>query len=167
MERLRHTLFTPDGLLASVVDSRGTSTFAYDNQTRRLLRITEPDGRYLRYEYDADGRLTLMAYATDPGGPETATLYRYDGLDRLVAVEDSNGVTAYSYDAHGRLVSRDLSNGGRTALSYDIAGNLTSMTHVGPSGQVLERFTYAYDTVGNRVSETTLDGTRHEYAYDN
>jgi len=48
------------GKMASVTDSRGTTTYSYDAR-QRLIEQKEADGKFLRYGYDAASNRTLLA----------------------------------------------------------------------------------------------------------
>jgi len=52
--------YAPIGKMASVTDSRGTTTYSYDAR-QRLIEQKEADGKFLRYGYDAASNRTLLA----------------------------------------------------------------------------------------------------------
>jgi YD repeat-containing protein len=139
-----------------MVDSTGTTTYAYDH-LYRPISITSPTGT-TSYTYDANNRLSL----TTPAG---TTTYQYDAADQLIQVMDwEANTTAYAYDAAGRLITTTLPNGVVTTNAYDIADRLTSITHK-KGTTTLESFTYTLDPVGNRLSMADADGTT-TYTYD-
>ena len=73
-------------------------------------------------------------------------------LNRLTQVEDWDGGTAaYGYDEAGRIVTATLPNGTETAYAYDDANRLTLIEHRNSGGDLLARYTYELDGVGNRV----------------
>ena len=159
--------WTPDGLPASITDARGTTTHQYAAATRAQVRVTEPDGRYVRYEYDLRGLRTKVAYGMIGGGSEEVTTYAYDALERLVTVTDpAGGVTTYTRDAVGQETKVVRPNGTTTDTTYDPRGRVTAVVHNAAGGAVLASFAYALDTLGNRLSELHADGSRVEYAYD-
>jgi RHS repeat-associated protein len=159
--------FEPDGLIASVTDARGTTEFDYDPATRRLTRATEPDGRYVRAEYDALGHRTVLAHAAGAAAPESVTTYDYDELGRLVEVTDPDaGVTTYTLDAVGQQRMITHPNGTTTEIDYDLRGRVTSIVHRDLLDVVIESFIYTLDDLGNRTVEERADGSRVEYDYD-
>jgi RHS repeat-associated protein len=159
--------YTPDRLVATVTDARGTTSFAYDPTTRELARVTEPDGRYVRYAYDAGLRRTLMAHAAGAGEPEDVTRYTYDALGRLETVTDpAGGVTSYTYDADGNLTSTELPNGTTVEQTFDLRNRVTLVAHRDPASATIASFVYTLDALGNRISVGSADGTRVEYDYD-
>lgn len=158
---------TADGLVSTATDARGTTAFSYDATTRRLTRVTEPDGRYVRYEYDTVGNRTMMAHALSAGSAEEITQYAYDALNRMVRVIDpSGGVTTYTYDAVGNQTAIVRPNGATTAFTYDSRNRLTGEVHKDGGGATLAGFTYTLDPVGNRTRVQHADGSRVEYDYD-
>ena len=78
--------YTPNGNVATVTDSSGVTSYAYDDNNR-LLRVSEPDGSEMAYTYDAEGNRTSV---TVPSG---TTTYTYDAIDRLTTVTDPSGGT--------------------------------------------------------------------------
>jgi YD repeat-containing protein len=57
-------------------------------------------------------------------------------------------------------------NGIATAYQYDQAYRLTAMAAKDSSGTVVDAWSYAYDSVGNRTSKTDKDGKNETYQYD-
>lgn len=149
------------GNLTSFLDSTGTTTLTYYADDR-LKRITDPEGRWLQYTYNAAGQRSSMVshlgHRLD---------YFYDAVGRLESISDETGteIVRYHYDAAGRLERKDLQNGVYTLYGYDAASQLTSLVNYRPDDSVLSRFLYTYDTRGRRTSMTTLEGVWH-YEYD-
>ena len=158
--------YAPDGRVTRVTDARGLTRYDYHALTRRLARVTEPDGRYVRYAYDAAGNRTVMAHAMSDGQPETVLTYDYDALNRMTAVTDTIGATTFDYDASGNLLRTHRPNGTVTETDYDTLNRVTEILHRQDGGTVLERFQYEMDPVGNRTAIHTEDGARVEYGYD-
>ena len=147
--------------LTSATDSTGTTTLTYDSSDQ-LAQITYPSGRYLKYAYDAAGQRTQMVdqtgYTVD---------YTYDSLGNLATLTDGSGnlIAKYTYDAVGRLAREDDGNGTYTTYSYDAAGELLHLVNYAPNGTVNSRFDYTYDSLGQCITEATVDGT-WTYSYD-
>ena len=157
--------YTTDHLLRTVVDARGTTTLDYDAQTRRLVRLTEPDGRYVRYAYDAAGNRTLTAHRD--GASELATQYAYDALNRLIRITDpGGGVSTQAWDSAGNLVTTSRPNGVTTSTTYDVRNRPIAIAHRAAGGALIAQETYTLDALGNRVRIDRQDGSRVEYRYD-
>jgi YD repeat-containing protein len=60
-------------------------------------------------------------------------------------------VTVYTYTAAGRLAERRLPNGVTTQHRYDRAGRLIELTHRNAAGDLLARYAYTLDALGNRI----------------
>jgi RHS repeat-associated protein/uncharacterized repeat protein (TIGR01451 family) len=97
------------GNLASLTDSRGTTTYAYDADDR-LLSETGPGGT-TTYTWSGRGALERI------DAPTGTTRFTYDDLDRLTEVQLPDGQRVrYGYDASGRLLSRTDASGTRRCL---------------------------------------------------
>lgn len=118
--------------------------------------ITSTDARGLAtfYQYDALNRPVQATYADG-----STTIWQYDqginGVGHLTTMSDLSGMSTWTYDQHGRVLTKAQTTGGMTfatARSYDGAGRLASLTY--PSGAVI---TISYDAAG-RIS--TLNSGR-------
>ena len=100
-----------------------------------------------RYQYDRASRLISVTqpngetvrYTYDSRGnrasmtyPDGKTVsYGYDAMDRLVSVKEPDGkTTKYEYDALGRRIATEGANE-QTSYAYDEVGNLVSQTSTG------------------------------------
>ncbi len=158
--------YTDDGLVASMSDAHGTTTFDYDAATRVPLKFSEPDGRYVRYEYDAGGNRTAVAYGTM--GNERITRYTYDVANRVVGIVDPDGgAAAIAYDAAGNRSSITLANGTTISATYDLRNRPLSLTQRNSASTVIAREAYTLDAAGNRTRVDRLDGSHADFQYDN
>ncbi|WP_419710023.1 RHS repeat-associated core domain-containing protein [Pseudomonas sp. NFX224] len=115
--------YTPNGLIRQErgFDGRRTA-YAYD-LNGQLLEKTEfgDDGSQLltAYQRDAAGRLLVK---TLPDGVKVE--YRYDGLGRLVSVDDGQDhPLEFEYDVHDRLIT-EHQGWGTLRYGYDVSGQL-------------------------------------------
>ncbi|MBI3795626.1 MAG: PASTA domain-containing protein, partial [Deltaproteobacteria bacterium] len=157
--------YTTDQHLATMTDTRGTTTIDYDPQTRLLVRVTGPDGRYVRYAYDVIGNRTLIAHGD--ASSELVTQYAYDALNRATQITDANGgVTTQSYDAAGNVTAIARPNGVTSRITYDWRSRISAITDLSPSNTILTGETYSRDTLGNVTNVARNDGSHVEYQYD-
>ena len=97
-------------------------------------------------------RVTSVTY------PDQTISYTYDGgtnqKGRLTQVTDASGSTSWSYDTHGRVLSRQQSMGISKTLgyAYDSSGRLQTLTL--PSGNTV---TYGY--TDGKITSLTLNGS--------
>jgi YD repeat-containing protein len=145
----------------------------------RLDRITYPSGRAITYEYDAEGRPTIVknngaTFAnqftySDAGrlaGYSTGTVAHtvtYDARERVQRITAGQAGTGldltYGYDAASQVRTlTDPRPGMNQAFEYDAVGRLYSAD--GPWGALR----WAYDPAGNRLTETR--GLITNYYYD-
>jgi RHS repeat-associated protein len=140
----------------------GDTVWYYDDDGNPLMK-TDADGNMVTMTYDALDRLWTRSYAPDTM-PEAT--YTYDTsaasfqVGRLASRSDAAGVTAFTYDERGNLLtSINTPMGGAgvtTAYAYDQAGRPQSITY--PSGLMVA---YKRDAQGNisRVDVTPPGGS--------
>ena len=159
------TGFTYDvrGNLLTAADADGTTTFGYTDPARPDLvtSVTYPDGMFIGYHYDADGRLDQMnqnGYVVN---------YGYDSSGRLATLTDGSQspIVTYTYNAADQLTRKDMGNGTYTTYAYFPSGEVESLINDAPDGTVNSRFDYTYDALGRVQTVTSLDGTTI-YGYD-
>ncbi len=163
--------YTPSGQIATVTDSRGTTSYQYDVRDRLISR-TDPSGPYIpessatiEYEYDSSGNVTSIATYTG------TTQYFYDEQNRLAKVIDSEGgETRYTYDRVGNLIQTILPNGAIETRSYNVLNQLEFLqtVKINELGQedLISSFHYTLDAEGNRHAVREGNGNRIEYEYD-
>jgi RHS repeat-associated protein len=139
-------------LLEQVSPDTGTTVFTYDSAGNVKTR-TDARGKTATYTYDALNRVTSVSY------PDQTITYVYDtGTNqkgRLTQVTDNSGSTSWTYDAQGRVLSREQTMGSvikTLGYSYDAAGRLDTLTL--PSGNTI---TYSY--TNGKVTSLTLNGS--------
>jgi RHS repeat-associated protein len=177
------------GNLASVSDGLGnTTSFTYD-ANRNVVSENYPNGIRATYSYDNADRLTLItdtnangvSFLNFPYGRDAAGLvtsgsasgtaagpslsFGYDAADRLTAATAQATGTGhnYTYDAADNRTSW-ATPGGSASFTYDQAAELTTASLHGLAGTSTARF--AYDSSGNRTSETDDLGNEISFAYD-
>jgi len=161
------TRYTTDGLgnvsaLAST--DTGTASAGFD-AAGNLSSRTDARGKATSYAYDSLNRPTTITYASGP-----ATQLEYDGganptptaIGQLTKLTDESGVTAYSYDGLGHVLSKtqQLSGGGSgksVTVNYawgssgTATDKLVAITY--PSGAQVN---FSYDAAG-RPSAVTVN----------
>jgi YD repeat-containing protein len=155
-----------DALDRPVMEIRGWGGLTATNRTTydaRGLRIAEQDalGRITRFDYDRHRRLVATM---KPDGSLHQSVY--DRAGRLVAERESGRADIqYSRDALGRVVLQTVGAGlaGQrvTAYSYDAAGRLLQETNAVGATRA-----WACDDEGNRVAETNQLGFVRTFACD-
>jgi RHS repeat-associated protein len=155
--------YTDTGQRETVTDSRGITSYAYDDR-HRLETLTYPDGRKLDYGYDANGNRTTLTATM--GGTVLTTTYSYDDARRLDIVTDPNGgLYDFDWDPNGNRSVLSQPNGTDTSYTYDTLNRLTNLATNGPSG-VIQSYDFTLGLAGNRERIDEVDGTVREYTYD-
>jgi RHS repeat-associated protein len=111
-----------------------------------LVQEINPVGR-VDYTYNDVGLRTAMTVAG-----ETPVSYSYDAANRLLGVTQGTFSSSLFYDDAGRRTRLVLPNGINVLYFYDKASRLTNITYL---AAVTNRIDYAYDSVGNRVLQSS------------
>ncbi len=155
----------------TITDRRGNTTqLEYDQLIGSPTRVINPDATTQEFTYDEQGRPLTQ---TNELGVITSTVV-YDDLGRQLSVSGADGqlttyvydaellasetvtinatdvqTTTYEYDDNNRLFKQTDANGGVVELTYDAAGNTTSLTD--PVGN---KTAYVFDAlVTSRINQ--------------
>lgn len=169
---------------SSTTDDRIT-TIAYW-PTGQVKRLTQPDGAYTNYTYDAAHRLTDIAdnagntihYTLDNAGNHlkedihdaSSTLKRtlsrvYNQLGQLVTQADAAAnPTDFGYDANGNATSATDALGRTTQQDYDSLNRLKRTLQ--DVGGIAAETKLAYDALDNLTQVTDPKGLNTTYTYN-
>jgi len=125
--------------------------------------INYNNGDLARFGFDADYRLTTLAYNTYQSVPYFKWTYNYDAANNVSSITDSitsaNNQT-FGYDLLNRLTSASSTGTyGNLTWSYDKNGNLLSKLAGGTT------FNYTYTIGTNRLATSTWPGNSESFAY--
>lgn len=184
----------------TVQNGRGHTRTYYPNLRDEVLRLDMPDGtkerwayngngdvgeyengylsvdsNLIKYDFDGDGRPTLVNYSTG-----TDTLFAYTNGGHTTTMTDATGTTSWIHDARGNLTNLNTPQGnlgytynkigqrksmtdstGTTTYDYDSRGRLKKLTN--PHAEVTE---WEFDGVGRLKKRILGNGTWEELAYD-
>ncbi|ELS32847.1 MULTISPECIES: putative Ig domain-containing protein [Pseudanabaena] len=154
---------------------RSTTIF---NNFGQVAKTTDFNGNVITYAYDLYGRLANKSFSD----PRVATVgYTYDPVtSQIKTVTDGRGVTTYSFDSYDRVNLVASPDGQTVGYSYDVLGNLKTLTTAAntvnyaydklnrldtvTSGIQLAK--YSYDAAGNLIGTVLADGTTEADTYD-
>ncbi len=149
--------YTPDavGRIGRVTEAGSSDDFQYDARGRLTRVFREGSLRY-SYDYDANGnRMSWQSPGNtcdDPGG--TGRCVDIDAQDRLLRYGAAGaGAISFTYDDAGQRRTRSDA-AGMTQYTYDAVGHLVSVTM--PTGRRIE---YVTGPDGGRVARL-VDGVR-------
>jgi RHS repeat-associated protein len=148
------------GRVTNKVDNVGNNLFfyGYDGDNRLTNRNSAAKGT-TTYCYDPVGNLTNVVYPVN-----TALVLSYDVLNRLTNMVDALGVTRYTYDAAGQM----LSEGGLwtdDTVSFTYNNRLrTGLSMLQPDSSAWSQ-TYGYDGARRLTSVASPAGS-FSYSYD-
>ena len=157
-------------------DRNGFASVVTYNDQGEIIVETDPLGRTVSFDWDADGN--LLEEVSPSGAAQTHTYNGYfrssttdysgcqeewvhDGGGRVVQHSDKLGrVRSTAYDGH--KVSEEIDRLGHiTSYTYDLYGN--PLTKTDRTGAVT---TWTYDSMGRKLSETDAEGGLTEWTHD-
>lgn len=137
----------------------------------RLLQATNPDGSFSSVSYQPLTQVQFDEEDNRPASPSfnTPKTLFYDGLERLVGVEEVNIVngaterytTRYAYDRLGNLTQITDALGNIKTMQYDALSRKLFMDD--PDHGVMQ---YSYDDNGNLIQTTDAKGQVIRTSYD-
>lgn len=136
-----------------MTDGTGETTYQYDEQGR-VLAVTSPGSRTVRYRYDRDGQRTKLIYPD-----ATAVDYAFNKAGRLASATDwANRVTTFQYEANGALKQQINHNGTQATYQHDRVRRPTELLNEkgGSPAETITRHTFTLDAVGNRLTMDEL-----------
>ena len=165
--------------------TRGTAAFVFGyDLNSNLATETYPDSTAITYAYTNDEQLASVtsssqttSYGYDPAGNLTTTTLpsgngyaetrSYDNAGRLINISNAAGSTvlsafAYMLDPVGNPTETDTSGAttATTTYGYDSLDRLTSVCLQASCPNSSDpKTTWAYDNVGNRLTQTNASGT--------
>jgi RHS repeat-associated protein len=185
------TFYTYDGLGRQLTETVYTerfplgltSSYTYDGRGR-VITQTDPGvlnrvtgathTARVTLGYDIDGNVRSETYTDLTGGdaPRTVSSTYNTRGQKETATDAVGNLTRYGYDDYGRVTTETGPDDEVTENSYDLAGNLLTVTVLGftgrpndPSPQDLVQLSKAYDPAGRLASETDAMGWTTEYTY--
>ncbi|OWK44014.1 hypothetical protein FRUB_03613 [Fimbriiglobus ruber] len=152
----------------------GTATLARDDR-RRVTSITQTDGAGAVveadvYGYDAGSRMTTSVVHATGTSAGFGTAYGYDATNQMTTA----GPATYTYDANGNRTGpgvvidagNRIHSDGTWVFTYDAAGNTIAKS----SASLMTEWDYTYDDANQMTSATeTVDGSTvitDVFAYD-
>ncbi len=183
---LTQTEYTDNSQVEQVTDDNGHETnLAYDT-ANRVATVTDAKSNTVTYGYDLNSNVISETEVdrSDLGGSFDQTIvteYAFDGLDRIIRVEDALGnVVDYKYDSRSNqttvldaLRSSQSSPGNEVRYAYDGLNRLVLTTRILTSdgtGATSATDTIvtgqAWDDSSRLISQTDDNGNVTTYGYD-
>ncbi|MBI4846533.1 MAG: tetratricopeptide repeat protein [Candidatus Omnitrophica bacterium] len=150
------------GKISQVIDSRGLTTYFYDNRGR-LTQVDGPQANdNVSYTYDHVGNRSTMTVAVEG----TYNYTYYDNNLPYTITNPQNQTTTFTYDMANRCVRMEYANGTKTEWSYYDNDNIQSLTVKNLGQQILSGYAYEYNTLNQLVKVTDKDNNTYNYVYD-
>jgi RHS repeat-associated protein len=164
-DRITRIAYWPGGLVKKVTQPDGTYTFYRYDAARRLIGIDDSAGNRIRYTLDNAGN-RIKEDTRDSSGALKRTLSRvYDQLGRMQSQSDAYGrATGYTYDGNGNTDAVTDASGRSTGNAYDALNRLAlTLLDVGGIGAQTQ---FRYDARDNLVRVTDPKGLHTDYGYN-
>ena len=146
--------------LRSVTDPDGDMTQYNYDPANRLTETVYPTGARILRDYDEANRLTKISNVRSDSSLISSFEYEYDANGRRTLMREADGSeTSYEYDGEGRLTHVD--HPGETAVGYDYdrRSNIIKRTYY--EGNEVENEVISEYDEGNRL--VNMDGVEFEY----
>lgn len=135
------------GQLIQMQDWLGTTSMELD-PLGRLLKVTDFENKITEYGWTPSGQKEFIKY---PDGSQVS--YTYDKTGKLKTVADAyDKVTQYNYNDLGNLIECILPSGSKTEYAYDKLSQIKELTHIAPTGKIIDKYNYTYDAAGNKTN---------------
>jgi RHS repeat-associated protein len=143
-----------DGNRMQTRDPTGRCVTQVKNHQQRLIAVYDSQGNHFRGYWAGQ----LLPPQQDP----TILNRKYDNDGRLLSERNGfNETRHYSYDAHGRCLSRTAFNGLITHYTYDAEDHLTQVTNA--LGEIRR---WVYNTFGQQLQQENAAGGTLRYEYN-
>nr|WP_167358906.1 HYD1 signature containing ADP-ribosyltransferase family protein [Streptomyces curacoi] len=160
-------------------DTVQVMAYGYDPTSGDLTEVTNSSGQPLRFDYDAEGRITAWTdrndstyrYVHDAAGRVVETIgpdgylsgtFVYDTTHRTTRWTDALGhTTLYQLDHRGQIIAETNPLGHTTRQTFDTRDQL--LTRTDPLGRTT---IYTWDDASNLLARQQADGSRTSFTYN-
>lgn len=148
--------FNAAGQQTAIITANNSITTSLYDARGLVYSIQDPLGAFMTYQFDAIGNTIKRIDARN-----LVTTYTQDVLNRTVATlyQDGTRITVTFDNAGQQTTMQDLA--GVTSFGYDFDGRQNSVAYPG-----IGTLTYTFDAVGNRTLLTDIDGDLTTYTWN-
>ena len=116
--------------------------------------------------YTVEGLTQTQKINVRASSNDRSTTLTYNSVNQIITTEDTKGnVTNFSY-TNNQLVTTTDALGNITRNEYNRNNQLTKSTIEDINGVIKSAISYTYDGVGNKLTETDINGYQTQYVYD-
>jgi YD repeat-containing protein len=155
--------YLANGQRRAMSDVTGRTSYSYDQRTRLVMKAT-PEGT-LGFTYDASGNRLSMASDAADGVNVTYAWDRDERLSTVTDTTDGGGVTTYSYDRVGNILSTRYANGVTADYVFNNINRLTAISWMN-GGSSLGQYVYTLNPTGKRTQVLEGSGRSVGWQYD-
>jgi RHS repeat-associated protein len=164
--------YDDDGNMLTMVDSTGTTTYAYDKLNRQTSKSFPGGGTAASVTYDGVGN--VLTYA-DAGGTVT---YAYDAANHLTSLAEPSGsctsvpkvkCTEFEYDENGKRKKTTYPGSTVMATTYDNSGRPSRVKTMNGLTTIADfQYTYTKNSNDTALVQTMINtaGATTTYTYD-
>jgi tripartite motif-containing protein 71 len=164
---------TTNGTLETQSTTSGSTTETITSLYNTLGQpesYTDADKNTAKYEYDIDGRVTMMSDSSNKG--ESNQTYSYSPTTGALTqlVDSAAGTFTATYDVQGRMTSESYPNGMTAYYTYNPAGSETGIEYQKLT-HCTEKCTWFSDNItpgihGETLKQTSTLSEEPNYTYD-
>ncbi|AWH52733.1 type IV secretion protein Rhs [Stenotrophomonas sp. ESTM1D_MKCIP4_1] len=164
-DRIMRMEYWPTGLVKKVTQPDGAFTVYTYDAAHRLTDVTDSAGNTIRYTLDNAGN-RISEDTKDASGDLKRTLSRiYNQLDQLATQADATAnATDFGYDAHGNTALVTDALGKKTQSDYDPLNRLKRTLQ--DVGGIAAETAFAYDALDNLTEVIDPKGLKTAYTYN-
>lgn len=169
--------FDNDGRLVRVSSGIDYAEYSYQNNDK-ISTVSYKNGMKEEYKYNKDNTIKTLINRNSDNSIINSFNYIYDDSKNITSIEDSIGITQFSYDKMNRIKSvlEPLSDGVKKEISYSYdnvgnrvgersdkenetinkrysydSNNLLTNIDTEENGDLLEKWSFEYDKNGNQI----------------
>ncbi|WP_432406683.1 RHS repeat-associated core domain-containing protein [Wukongibacter sp. M2B1] len=146
--------------LKQIIDPRHDEiTYKYDRQGR-IKEKQHRSGKITEYTYNQDDQITKRKIK----GTEEEEKYLFNRDGTMLAAINSTQVESYEYNKNYQLIKKYRNGKPQLAYSYNLDGNIKTITTSSPSPE--EKIDYTYDPIGRLKTVAYKTDEVAKYSYN-
>lgn len=153
-----------DGFVSKIIDAEGRTKTVKRDSEGKILEIVDVDGTIIQNKYDSTFGDLIEAKNVSLNITSKKS-YNANGL--VVKETDPYGkIFKKTYNEKLQLVSQIQPDDKYSEISYNPLGLISEKSHFNSAGVLQSKTIYDYNSLGQLIRQTNLDGKYTSYTYD-